>query len=114
MKSSEFKLRIEQGLYGLINDYFGGSSLTDKFINSTLKILLKQNSYKIHGMIDLFADENGCIDEDIIIEEYSKVLGENGVIFDLRDYIKNETVRAFLPNKALVVKATDIKKMFGH
>ena len=43
MKISEFKLKIQSGLGGLIDTYFGSNSISDKFINATLKILLKQN-----------------------------------------------------------------------
>ena len=55
---------------------------------------------------------HGCVDENIIIEEYSDVVGENGVVFDLRNFVKNETLKSFLPNKALVIKAQDIRDMF--
>lgn len=112
MKAQEFKLRVEQGLQGLINDYFGTNSISDRFINSTLKIMLKQNSHKIDSMMEFFVDENGCIDENIILEEYADILGENGVVFDLRNFVKNDTIKNFLPNKALVIKAEDLRKMF--
>lgn len=113
MKTSEFKLRLETGLRDLIDDYFGSGSLSDRFINSTLKIMLKQNSYKFDEYIKFFEDENGCIDENIIIEEYTDIIGEKGVVFDLRDYVKNETLKSFLPNKALIIKVEDIKGMFA-
>lgn len=112
MKSSEFKLSIVQGINNLIDDYFGTGSMADRFINSTLKIMVKQNTYKLDNIIGLFADENGCIDEEVIIDEYSKVIGEQGFIFDLRDIIKNEMIKNMLPNKALVVKSEDLRKMF--
>lgn len=111
MKASEFKLSIVAGVNNLIDDYFGSHSIADKFINSTLKILVKQNTYKLDGVIDLFADENGFVDENIIIEEYSKVIGESGFILDIRDFVKNEFVKNMLPNKALVIKKDDIRKM---
>lgn len=112
MKSSEFKLSIVQGINNLIDDYFGTGSMADRFINSTLKIMVKQNTYKLDNIIGLFADENGCIDEEVIIDEYSKVIGEQGFIFDLRDIVKNEMIKNMLPNKALVVKSEDLRKMF--
>ena len=112
MKVSEFKLSIVQGINNLIDDYFGSGSRADKFINSTLKIMVKQNTYKLDDIIGLFTDEHGCIDEDIIIEEYSKVLGESGFVFDIRDLVKNELIKSMLPNKALVIKKEDLRKMF--
>lgn len=112
MKMHEFKLRLICGVNDLIDDYFGANTVVDKFINSTLKIMVKQNAGKLDGIMELFMDENGCIDEQMVIEEYSKMLGENGVLFDLRDFIKNDTIKNLLPNKALIIKDEDIKKMF--
>lgn len=112
MKIQEFKLRIVQGANNLIDDYFGTTSIVDKLINSTLKIIVKQNTYKIDSMLGLFADENGDVDENIIIEEYSKILGNNGVVLDLRDFINNPTIKNILPDKALVIKQEDLKNIF--
>lgn len=112
MKSQEFKLRIIQGANNLIDDYFGSNTISDKLINSTLKIMVKQNTHKMDSLLGLFADENGNIDENIIIEEYSKVLGDQGVILDLRDFITNNTIKSILPNKALVIKQEDLKNIF--
>lgn len=111
MKVSEFKLRVINGVNDLIDDYFGSNSMSDKFINSTLKIIVKQNSYKIDEVLSLFADENNYIDENIIIEEYSKVLGETGFVLDIRDFIKNDFIKNMMPNKALAIKKEDIRKM---
>ena len=114
MKASEFKLCIVSGVNNLIDDYFGSHSMADKFINSTLKILVKQNTYKMDAIIDVFMDEHGMIDETIIIEEYSKVIGESGFVLDIRDFIKNEMIRSLLPNKALIIKKDDIRKMLKN
>ena len=113
MKVQEFKLRMINGVNTLIDDYFGSNNVTDKFINSTLKIMVKQNANKVDGISDLFADEDGCIDESIILEEYGKTLGETGIIFDIRDFVKNDMVRGLLPNKALIIKKEDLHKMFA-
>lgn len=114
MKASEFKLSIVQGVNNLIDDYFGSSTKGDKFINSTLKIMVRQNTYKLDGIMDLFTDEHGCVDENIIIEEYSKVIGESGFVFDIRELVKNELIKSMLPNKALVIKKEDLRKMFKN
>lgn len=111
MKASEFKLCLVSGVNNLIDDYFGSHTMADKFINSTLKILVKQNTYKVDSILELFTDEHGMIDENIIIEEYSKVIGESGFILDIREFIKNEMIRNLLPNKALIIKKDDIRKM---
>lgn len=113
MKASEFKLSLVSGLNNLVDDYFGSSSYADKFINSTLKIMIKQNTYKIDDITCLFTDEYGNIDEHVVIEEYSKMIGDSGFILDIRDFVKNDIVRNLLPNKALVIKKEDLYKMFS-
>lgn len=112
MKASEFKLSVVSGLNNLIDDYFGTNTTADKFVNSTLKILVRQNTYKLDNILDIFADENGCIDENIILEEYSKVIGDAGFILDIREFVKNDLIRSILPNKALIIKRSDLRKMF--
>lgn len=114
MKVSEFKLSVVQGLNNLIDDYFGTHSVADKFINSTLKIMVKQNTYKMDELLNFFADEHGIIDENVIIDEYSKVIGESGFVLDIRDFIKNDFVKNMLPNKALIIKKEDLRKMFKN
>jgi hypothetical protein len=114
MKASEFKLSIVAGMNNLIDDYFGSNSKADKFINSTLKILVRQNTYKLDEVLGIFMDERGTIDEDIILEEYSKVIGESGLIIDIRDFVKNEFIKNLLPNKALIIKKDDLRKIFSN
>lgn len=114
MKASEFKLSVVSGLNNLIDDYFGSHSMADKFINSTLKILVKQNTYKLDDVLELFTDEHGLIDENIIIEEYSKVVGDSGFVLDIRDFVKNDMIRNLLPNKALIIKKDDLRKIFQN
>jgi hypothetical protein len=114
MKATELKLCLIQGVNNLIDDYFGSSSKGDKFINSTLKIMVRQNTYKVDEVLELFTDEHGCIDENVLIEEYSKVIGDKGIIFDIRDFVKNELIKSFLPDKALVIKKDDLRKMFSN
>ena len=43
MKASEVKLKLIGFANGLIDTYFSGASVTEKMINSTLKIIIKQN-----------------------------------------------------------------------
>lgn len=114
MKASEFKLSLVSGINNLIDDYFGSNSKADKFINSTLKIIVKQNTYKLDDFLGIFMDEHGSIDENIILEEYSNVIGESGLVLDIRDFVKNEFIRTMLPNKALIIKKNDLRKIFSN
>lgn len=112
MKTGEVKIRLHNSVSGLIDTYFGGSAINEKFINSTLKILLKQNLYKIEPMLEMFADKNGDINVDEIIMEYSKMIDDNGMVFDIKNYVENDIVRSLIPDKVLVIKREDIMTLF--
>lgn len=112
MKISEFKLKTLNGINGLIDTYFCGNDIKDKFINATLKIFVKQNINKYDDILMLFANADDEIDIADIIEEYLKVFGEDGFVFDLRDYIKNDMIKSFIPNKALIIKKEDLVDMY--
>ena len=83
-------------------------TVMEKMINATLKVLVKQNAYKIDGMLELFTDQNGNINPQDILLEYANQIDENGIIVDIKQYINNDTLRNFLPNKVLVLKREDI------
>lgn len=112
MKISEFKLKTVNGLNNLIDTYFGTNDIKDKFINATLKILVKQNINKFDNILEVFANENGEIIATDIIDEYSKVFNDDGFVFDIRDYVKNDIVRSMLPNKALIIKKEDLENIY--
>ena len=42
MTISELKLRLNTSLNGLIDTYFGNANVTERMINATLKVLVKQ------------------------------------------------------------------------
>lgn len=114
MKQSEFKFKVVNSLLELVDTYFGSSSISDKFINSTLKIIIKQNQNKYDSILELFTDENGCIDPQMIIDEYIKVLDPDGFILDIRDFIKSDPIRNMMPNKALKITREDIENIFKN
>ena len=108
MKTGEIKIRLFNALMTMIDTYFSAPSMSEKFINSTLKIIVKQNINKIDSMLDLFTDENGDINAEEIISEYAEMFDESGYVFNIKDYIENETVKKFIPDKALVIKREDV------
>lgn len=112
MKIGEVKMRLSNSVMGLIDTYFSGSALNEKFVNSTLKILLKQNLYKLDSILNLFSDQNGEINTEDIVTEYSKMIDENGIVFDLKKYIDNDLVKNFVPDKILIIKREDILNIF--
>lgn len=112
IKISEFKIRALLGVENLIDVYFSGNSISDKLINATVKIIANQNIDKLDNVINLFADNNGYIDTDLMIREYGKAFGTDKIILDLRDFVDNDMVRRALPNKALAIHIDDIAKIF--
>jgi hypothetical protein len=85
--------------------------MVDKFVNSTLHVMVKQKSYMLDDVLQLFTDQNGDINEELLMDEYSKMFGDKDIIIDIRDYIKNDFIKDMLPNKSLVIKSDDILDM---
>jgi hypothetical protein len=108
MKIAEVKIRLINTANSLIDTYFNGSDFSDKFLNSTMKIIIKQNANKFDDVFKLFADKNDDIDLDMMVNEYSKMISDNGIIFDIKDYVSNDFVKNMLPDKVLVIKKEDI------
>ena len=59
MKIGEVKLKLSNAVLNLIDTYFNGKDMSERFINSTLKIILKQNLYRVDSVLSLFADKDG-------------------------------------------------------
>lgn len=113
MKIGEVKMRLSNSIIDMINTYFGGSTMNEKFINSTLKIILKQNIYKVDSILTLFADKDGDIDITNVVEEYSKMIGDQGIVFDLKQYVDNDFAKSLIPDKVLIIKREDIAKLLS-
>lgn len=111
MKTSEFKLKVLTGLNNMVDTYFGSNTMTDKFLNSTIKVMIKQKSYMLNDAVNLFANEHDEIDEHVILEEYTKMFKDDKIIIDLRDFVGNNFVKGLLPDKALVLRVDDIINM---
>ena len=111
MKANAFKLRIVSTINGLIDTYFGSDTIMDKFVNSTLHVIVKQKSYMLDDIMNLFTDQEGNIDEELLLDEYSKMFGDKDIIVDIRDYIQNDFIKSKLPNKSLIIKSDDILDM---
>ncbi len=113
MKAGEVKLRLSTTAMRMIDTYFSGSNLTDKFINSTLKIIVKQNIYKADTILNLFADQNGEINTSEIAREYANMIDEQGFAFDLRKFVDDGMIKNMLPDRILIIKREDILNMFS-
>lgn len=113
MRIGEVKMRIGKTVMSLIDTYFGGSSLNEKFINSTLKIIVKQNLYRLDSMLNLFADQNGDINTVEVVKEYANMIDEEGLTFDIKQYVDNDLIKNMIPDKILIIKRDDIINMFS-
>jgi hypothetical protein len=112
IKTTEFKRRLVNGVNGLIDTYFSGQTISDRLMNATVKIVIKQNIDKFDSTFELFSDKDGYVDTDMIICEYTKAFGGDKFILDIRDFISNDMVRNILPNKALAINIEDVAEMF--
>ena len=112
VKINEFKRRLGNGVNGLVDTYFSGQSVSDRLMNATVKIVIKQNMDKLDNVFELFSDKDGYIDTDMMMVEYTKAFGGDKFILDIRDFVSNDMVRGVLPNKALAIKIEDIAEMF--
>lgn len=113
MKIGEVKIRLSNSVMNLIDTYFSGNALNEKFVNSTLKIILKQNLYKVDSFLNLFSDQNGEINVEEVVNEYSKMIDENGIVFDLKKYVNDDMVKMLIPDKVLIIKREDILNLFN-
>ena len=113
MKVAEVKMRLLNKANSLIDVYFNENHLSDKFINSTLKIIMKQNIHKIDDFFNLFADKDGEIDLKMMIDEYTNMIPEAGIVFDLKEFVNNELVKGMLPDKILIIKRDDIMSILS-
>ena len=112
MKAGEVKMKVANAAIRMIDTYFSGSALNEKFINSTLKIIVKQNLYKLDSILGLFSDQNGEINTLEIAKEYANMIDEQGFTFDIKKYVDNDMIKGFLPNRVLIIKREDILRMF--
>lgn len=108
MKPIEVKLKLVNSVNNLIDTYFGMPTVNEKMINATLKILVKQNAYKVDEVLKMFTDKDGEINPSDILVEYANLIGEEGFVIDIKQYINNDLIKQLLPNKILVLKREDI------
>ena len=80
MKIQEIKLKLNSSLNQLIDTYFSNPTVSEKMINATLKVLVKQNIHKVDDVLNMFADENGDINPQDILVEYANQIDFNDII----------------------------------
>lgn len=108
MIANEFKLRVVSMLNGLIDVYFSEDNIIDRMTNSTLKVLLATNIDKIDDFIGMFSNGEGNIDEVSIVNAYADNIKEDGIRFNLKQYVKNDFIRNIIPDKSLIITKDDV------
>lgn len=115
MKTDEVKLRIVTFLNNTIDLYIPPTNFFDKLKNSTTKLWLEQNQWRIGKAICAFGDENHEIEIDRVMNHYEKALFENGELrLDVKTMIPEnmQWIKEYLPNKIILFKVEDFKNIF--
>lgn len=115
MNVDEVKLRIIKFLNNTIDLYVPPTNFFDKLKNSTAKLWLEQNQWRIGKAICAFGDENHEIEIDDVMKYYEQALFENGELrLDIKSMIPEsfEWMKEYLPNKIILFKVDDFRHIF--
>lgn len=115
MKTDEVKLRLHKFLNSTIDLYLPPTSFFDKMKNSTAKLWVDQNMWKIDKALNAFGDMNHEIDIDKVMEVYQDALFENGEMrLDVKGMLPEQFdwLKDMLPNKIILFKVDDFKHIF--
>lgn len=115
MKTDEIKLRLAKFINQTVDLYMPPTSFTDKLKNSTAKLWIDQNMWKLHKAIEAFSDQNHEIDINKIMEHYEDALFENGELrLDVKSMLPDnmQWLNDFLPNKIILFKKQDFYDIF--
>ena len=115
MKIDEIKLRLHKFLNNTIDLYLPPVGFFDKMKNSTAKLWVDQNMWKLDKALNAFGDMNHEIDVDKVLDAYKDALFENdemkldikGMLPDSFDWLKD-----MLPNKIILFKLEDFHRIF--
>lgn len=116
MRTDEVKLRVKNFINNTIDLYMPPTNFFDKMKNSTAKLWLDQNMWRINKVIDAFGDEHNEIDVLKIKEYYVGTIFENGEMrLDIKSMIPSqyEWLKEYLPNKIVLFKVEDFNNIFS-
>ena len=115
MKTDEIKLRMVKFAEETIDLYVPANGFFDKLKNSTMKLWVHQNAWRLNKILDAFSDQNGEINGREVISEYENTLFENGEFrLDVKKMIPEEysTISEILPDKIVIFRKEDLHKLF--
>lgn len=102
MTKDELKPILKDFLTNMMNDWFGDKPLWKTLGNS----LINANINKYDNILDMFADENGNIDIENILNNIGNSMEESYKI-DLQE------ISPLLPNRILLISKDDIKNLLA-
>lgn len=111
MNIDEMKLRIKKFVNNTIDLYIPPTNFFDKLKNATAKLWVEQNTWRLHKILEVFADENHEIDGDVVFEMYEGILFENGELkLNVKEMIPPNMawINEYLPNKIIIFKREDL------
>lgn len=102
MTKDELKPILKDFLTGMMNDWFSDKPLWKTLGNS----LITANINKYDNVLDMFADENGDIDVQGILNSIGDTM-EDAYKIDLQQF------SPLLPNRILLISKEDIKNLLS-
>lgn len=115
MKTDELKMRLHKFVNSTIDLYIPPTNFLDKIKNSTAKLWIDQNIWRIDVLLDSFGDQNHEIDSSKILHYYENALFENDELrLDIKDMIPSEFgwMRDQLPDKIILFRKDDLRRIF--
>lgn len=116
MKTDEIKMRLHRFLNNTIDLYLPPISFFDKMKNSTAKLWVDQNMWKLDKALEAFGDANKEVDIDKVMDAYQNALFENGEMrLDVKGMLPEsfEWLKDMLPNKIILFKVDDFYRIFN-
>lgn len=113
MRKEEISYNIKKYVCKLIDDMIPAEGIVGKIENATAKYWVEQNQWRLDKILSSLTDQNGEIDPNLLIEQYKKVLFENG---ELRLSIKDilpDVYGSLLPDKIVIFTIDDLYQLFG-
>lgn len=115
MRTDEVKMRVKKFILNTIDLYLPPTNIFDKLKNSTAKLWLDQNMWRINKVIDAFGDEHNDLDIEKVKKYYMDAIFENGEMrLDIKSMIPSQYdwLKEYLPNKIVLFKEDDFNNIF--
>lgn len=110
------KMRIKTFVHKTIDLYLPCNNIIFKLENATAKLYIEQHLDKLNRFLNMFADEDGEIDEQLVMRTYEKALfNDDGELqVDVKELLSErfDINSSFLPDKIIIFKKEDIYRLF--